>query len=255
MKTYLDALRYELVAASERLAQPSATTTRRPRRKRSRRAVVVALAGLTISATAIAATTPWQPLFGDPGSPQPKVTGSAPPADQFAILGVLRRPQTEDDRGSVTQQALRYFGTSTQGVYTNYIRRLRSDEGDLPAILLPARSWNASRFRKDDVVCLFVGEGRASGGAKFCSTSAEIKRGAAEGSLGAVAYGLVPDTVARVEFHYGNVTQSVAVHDNFYEYRAPEQLVSGGGITPSRPTSTSWLDAQGNPTSQQPQAF
>ncbi|MCW3047762.1 MAG: hypothetical protein JWO74_2046 [Solirubrobacterales bacterium] len=253
MSNYLDALRQELVAASDRLTQPSPAMARQRRWwRRSPRALAIALAGLAVSATAIAATTPWQPLFGDPGSPQPRVTGSAPPAGQLALLSVLRRPQTPEDRGVITQQTLRYFGTSTQGVYTSYIRQLPSGQGALPAILLPARSWQVPGLNKNDVLCLFVAEANADGGAKGCYTTTEVESGTAGGSLGAIVYGLVPDGVAQVQFDYPTGTQVVAVHDNFYEQRAPQNTVRGGGTTPVRPQGTSWLDAQGEPTTHQP---
>ena len=68
MSDYTDALRQELVAASDRLTSPAIAGRRRWRR--SPRALVIALAALAVSATAIAATTPWQPLFGDARVPR-----------------------------------------------------------------------------------------------------------------------------------------------------------------------------------------
>jgi hypothetical protein len=251
---YLNDLRFELVTASERLSQRSAPVPS-PRRwwRRSPRALTVALAALAVSATALAATAPWEPLFGDAGSPQPRITGAAPPADQLALLGVLRRSQTDQDRGGITRQALRFFGTSTQDIYTNYIRRLPRSDGGLPAVLLPARSWQIPNFiTKDNVVCLFVAEPHASGGAKGCYTTAEIERGWAGGSLGSIAYALVPDGVSRVRIRYATGIEDIAVHGNFYEFRAPAKTVRGGGRVPVRSMGTSWLDANGDATPQQP---
>ena len=211
---------------------------------------------LAVSATALAATAPWQPLFGDPDHPsaQPRVTGSAPPAGQLALLSVLRRPQTDEDRGATTQQALRYFGTSTQDVYTDYIRRLPLGSGDLAATLVPARSWRlpGGVMTLHDVLCVFVAESNGDGGAKGCYTTAALTRGRAGGSLGSVEYGLVPDGVAALEVRYANGTQRIAVRDNFYEHRAPPQDVAGGGTTPARSQGTTWLDADGKPASRQP---
>lgn len=256
MSDYLASLRQELVAASDRLGAGSAAAPRRRSWwRRSPRTVALALAGLTVSATALAATTPWQPLFGDPTyeSPQPRVTGSAPPADQLALLGVLRREQTEDDRGPVTRQALRFFGTSTQDVYTRYIRHLPAGAGPLPAILVPARSWSvAGLFEKDDVLCVFVGEAGGDGGAKGCYTTAEIRRGRGGGALGPVVYGLVPDGVAEVRVRYPDGTRRVPVRDNFFELSAPGRAVAGGGVSPARSWGTTWVGPDGKPTALQP---
>ena len=271
MSSYLDGLKQELVAAGDRLAPIAPMTI--PRRRwwrRSPRVLFAALACLAVSATAIAATTPWQPIFGDPAAPQRVVvSGSAPPAEQLALLGVLRRSQTEEDRGDVTRQALRYFGTSTQGVYTNYIRRL-SAAGELPAVLVPARSWHlfgldendaqvrkdprmrkllaSARAKKQDVLCVFVLD-PVDGGAKGCYTTAELRRGTAGGGLGAMVYGLVPDGVAQVRFDSVRGAEVVAVHDNFYEYRATAGSGSGELM---RSRGTTWLDDEGQPTADQP---
>jgi hypothetical protein len=253
MSNYLDALRQELVAASDRLTQPSpAMAVRRGWWQRSPRALPIALAGLVLSATAIAATTrPWQPLFGDAGTPQPRVSGDAPPVPQLELLGVLRRPQTPEDRGAATQQALRFFGTSTQGVYTNYIRQLPAGQGGLAAILVPARSWRFPGISKDDVLCVFIADPVGDGGGKGCYTTAEVESGRAGGSIGAVDYGLVPDGVTQVRFNYPTGTQATAVHDNFFEHR-PEQAAHSGRIPARPPQATLWLDADGKPTSRQP---
>jgi hypothetical protein len=253
VSNYADALRQQLVAASDRLTQPSRAMSA-PRRwwRRSPRALAIALAGLVLSATAIAATTkPWQPLFGDAGSPQPRVSGDAPPVPQLQLLGVLRRRQTPEDRGAATQQALRYFGTSTQGVYTNYIRQLPSGQGGLAAMLVPARSWRLPRISKDNVLCVFIADSTGDGGGKGCYTTAEVESGRAGGSIGAVDYGLVPDGVAQVQFSYPTGTQATAVHDNFFEHH-PEQAAQSGRIPARPPEATLWLDADGKPTANQP---
>jgi hypothetical protein len=172
----------------------------------------------------------------------------------MAALGVLRRSQTRDDRGSVTQRALRYFGTSTQGVYADYIRRLPQGDGGLAAVLIPARSWHLAQLDKTDVACLFVAEAdQGQGGAKVCFTADEIKHGFATGSLGGVAFGLVPDGVAQVELRYrGHNHVRTKIVDNFYELRVPERNVEGGGSTPDRLEEVAWLDDSGDPVAAQP---
>ncbi len=256
MTDYLAALRDELVDAADRLAQPAATAPRRNRRwRRSPRALAVAAAALTLSATALAATTPWRPYFGDPEhpSPQPRVTGSAPPAEQLALLGVLRRDQTPEDRGATTQQALRYFGTTTQDVHSDYIRRLPIGPGYLPAVLVPARSWEvAGLLHKEDVLCVFVAERNGDGGAKGCYTTEELRRGRAGGGLGSVTYGLVPDGVAEIRVRYPGGTQRVPVRDNFFEHRALGEDASSTATSLARSLGRTWVDGDGHPTSIQP---
>jgi hypothetical protein len=218
-------------------------------------ALALGAAGLAVSATALAATTPWQPLFGDgSSSPQPRITADAPPAGQLNALGVLRRDQTDDDRGAVTQRALRFFGTSTQDVNTGYIRRLPAGGGGLDAVLLPVGTWQVGSIEKHNAICLFVADSEP-GGSKGCFTGGEVVAGQARGSLGSVDFGLVPDGVASVAFHYGATTRTEPVQENFYEHRAPEQSVAGGGTTSRRPDSVAWLDAQGSPTHEQPSSF
>ena len=262
MNGYLDSLKQELVSASGRLPM-IAGVNRRPRWRRRSRLMGVAIAVLALSATAVAATAPWRPIFGDPSSPQPVVVSrAAPPAEQLALLGVLRRAQTENDRGSTTQRALRFFGTSTQGVHTDYIRVLATGDGELPAVLVPARSWNLvgveeneprlrkvfDRARKQDALCIFVFD-PVDGGGNGCYTTAELLKGFAGGGIGPVAYGLVPDGVARVRFEYQTGAETATVRDNFYEHRTAEP----GATHVPLPNKTTWLDVDGKPTTEQPE--
>jgi hypothetical protein len=256
MSNHRDLLRAQLVTAGDRLLEAEAAPARpAPRRRwrRSPRVLAVAFAVVATSATALAATTPWRPLFGEPGSPQPEIAADAPPANQLATLGVLRRAQTDADRGPVTERALRSFGTSTEGVHTGSIRRLPAGDGGLAAVLVPARTWDMPELHKTDVACLFVAEADAAqGGAKACFTTDEVRQGFAGGSLGRVVYGLVPDGVAQVELRYRSQTVRTAVADNFYELLAPRRDASGGGSTPDRLEQAVWLDGDGKPAAAQP---
>lgn len=255
MNDYLDGLRDQLVAASQRMSAAAAPVAQhRGGWRRSPRILAITLAVLSVSATALATTAPWQPLFGSSGSPQPNVTGAAPPAQLMNMLSVLRRAQTDKDRGPTTRAALQYFGASTQAIYTDYIRFLPSDTAGLQAILVPAQAWNVGRFVKPDVVCLFIVEpDPGAGGGKLCSTSTEIESGLAAGSLGPVAYGLVPDGVGRVVLHYrSGTTATASVHDNFYELHAPSGAVAGGGTIADLPSSVEWLTTDGSQSPTQP---
>lgn len=257
MTTYLEQLHEELVAAGERLTPGTPAAARARRWGRTPRVLALGFAGLAVSATALAATAPWHPLFGDPSdprAPQPRITAEGPPQDQQAVLGVLRRPQSDQDRGLATRQALRFFGPSTQDVRTAYIRILRSGAGSLTAVLVPARIWDPGAFEKRDVVCLFVRDPAGDGGGKACFTTTEIRDGLAGGSIGAMDFGLVPDGVASVAFHYGSTTSTAEVHDNFYEHAAPAHAVEDGGTISQQPGSTTWLDARGRPTPDQPRS-
>jgi hypothetical protein len=226
MSDFLDRFERQLVAAR-----------RPPRRRPSRRgAMVASMLVLLIGAPALAATEPWRPLIGDEKRGMPSATTDSPPSDQARGLGVLRRAQTEDDRGPLAQEALRLTDDDVEGVRTKAVRVMRSPV--LSAVLVPVERFNLRTSQmiqpemseklkrrleiKQDGLCVFAPDPGGDGGGFACSTLDEIKQGALPSSIGGIMYGLVPDNVRRVDIQLADgSTLESAVDDNFYAARAP----------------------------------
>ncbi|HEX4343940.1 MAG TPA: hypothetical protein VHZ31_00110 [Solirubrobacteraceae bacterium] len=208
-------------------------------------ALALALAGSGVAAATGIVPAAWQPHFGSPGSAeqQPTVTAGKPPARQLATIGILRRSQTPADRDAATL-ALRYFGTSTQGVRTDYIHSLDLADGH-KAVLVPATTWharipNTGDLSKRDVVCLFIADDNGDGGVKGCYTTAEVLDATAHLALGTTFYSLLPDGVTRVEADFGDGrVVGAAVADNVAAVIAPT------GMAPW-PMTITWLAADGS---------
>lgn len=106
----------------------------------SRRLGVLAISGVIVGGTAIAATIGgWHPLLGSPDrGAQPLAARAGVPADQLAALGVLRRPQTDADRGPLVRRALRVFNRETiNGIHTDAIRLIYQGPREA-VVLIPA---------------------------------------------------------------------------------------------------------------------
>jgi hypothetical protein len=223
MTDFVDRFEAQLLAA-----RPS-----RRRRQRPRLAVLTALC-LTVAAPAIAATQPWRPLLGDHRRGEPSVSASAIPEAELERFGVLRREQTNLDRGPATQSALRYLDRDVSGVHTDGIRLL--SESPLSAVLVPVAKFNVhgderarnlpQRLRsvvspKSDGLCVFVADPAGHGGSLSCATLAELTAGRLPDSMGPVLYGLVPDGVFTVSLRLadGNTVEA-PVRANFYAVAA-----------------------------------
>lgn len=119
---------------------PAAPQHRSWRRRPSRRIGLLAVAGVIVTGTAVAATSGgWRPLLGSADRPRPLAATSSVPADQLAALAVLRRPQTEADRGPLVQEALRKLSRETiNGIHTGAIRVLFRAPREV-VVLVPAQ--------------------------------------------------------------------------------------------------------------------
>ncbi|MBA2517552.1 MAG: hypothetical protein H0V22_09610, partial [Solirubrobacterales bacterium] len=204
MSDYRDRFEKELAEASHRLTAGAYAPTAKTGRS-GRRAVMFSIAGVLCAGTvAVAATRPWEPVLGDPAFPetQATATGSAPPASQLALLGVLRRDVVAADRGADVAQALKFLGSGTQGVRTAYVRRVSALDGGGAAVIVPARSWqpsaDAPNRRIQDAICVVLTQPGIGGAAKSCWSSATIRDGEATASLGSSIYGIVPDGATQV---------------------------------------------------------
>lgn len=242
--SFLDRFETTLREAGSRYAEhnPPASQPTPKRHRRSRRYLAISLAGLAVagSATAAVTTHPWSPTLGDDryGDPEPTISADAPPQDQMAILGVLRRPYTAADRDRLSRATLQFMnGKSTHGVRTDYIRRLGTTSGGA-VTLIPIKRWDP---RPDvlviDGLCLFYPEPNGDGGGKSCWTTMQIKGGYAYSQLGSHVYGLVPDGVTEVVVEFGEGGSATAqVRDNFFDAAAT-------GI--NGPPTVIWRDSEG----------
>jgi hypothetical protein len=236
MTVLLPRLSEDLTAAAEALAA-------RPRRRRPslRVAGFVAAGTLTAAGVAAGATALWSPPIGD-GSGRAKATGSAPPATQVAALGVLRREQTDADRGAESLNTLKYLDGHGD-VRTGSVRLLGTQEGGAGFVLVPVvgpapatsqqgltellRAKKAEAEGRPvpppatDQLCLFARDPAGSGGAARCFTLQQVLDGKA--TLGFVRpghriqFGLVADGIARVRADDGTTAD---VHDNFFQLQA-----------------------------------
>jgi hypothetical protein len=161
MSLVLESLSLELAAAAERQARRA---IRRRRHVRWSAAVVVVLLG-SGGAAAATGTFFWQPQLGNESQGHPSASRSGVPADQLEVLAVLRRPQTDTDRGAAARYAARWFGTQFRGVRTNSIRLLSNG-----AVLFTAEDGPGGA----NPVCLFLADKEAGG--TTCVGSEQLRR-------------------------------------------------------------------------------
>jgi hypothetical protein len=266
MTTVLPELSDDLAAAAERLAVTAPSTTRGRRGRRARFVALCTAAIVGVGGVATAATGLWNPQIGD-GSDAPSVARDAPPQAQLDALGVLRRPQTDADRGENSEYTLKFFG-SLRGVRLAYVRLLGTEAGGAGYVLVPAASEGTdgvpARLRalkaqhdagaggvppKDslsatkDPLCLFARDPSGSGGGVNCFSlqqvldgRATMGRSPAHGPL--TQFGLVADNVAQVRAGNGPTAPVVDVRDNFFEITTPI-------AEDSEPTALHFLDGDG----------
>lgn len=228
--TFIDSYESQLVAAGRRRRDA------RLRRRVARwlhlppgRGPAVALAALLIGVPAAAATVGYWDPFDDPGAdprfPAPSRTERPLDPELRATLGVLRRPQTDADRGVATSRAARGFRSSGyEGVRLDGIRLVDPARG---IVIVPFERFS---FPKDsegrpipgfdpadysNAVCIFqpARDGFAGVG---CHTASKVRSGRAIGDDGGTVAGLVPDGVARVVLQRGEARTHVPVRDNFF---------------------------------------
>lgn len=133
---------------------------RRRRRTRSRRIGLLAVGGVVLSGSAIAATGGWHPVLGSAAHrPRPLAARTGVPADQLAALAILRRPQTAADRGPLVRSALQVLvGQVITGIHTDAIRVIFRDPQEF-SVLIPAESSGPHikghpSFVQHNVLCL-----------------------------------------------------------------------------------------------------
>jgi hypothetical protein len=264
--TLLPEVEDALMAAADRRARKPA----RPRRSRGVRGAVALLAALAVAGTAVAATSGWPPILGN-GSDAIRPAQSPVPGDQSAALSVLRRPQTDADRGPDVQATLKSLpsGGESHGVRLDAVRRLAGGPTPGLAVILAPQE----RFGQDppgpagprvkDALCVLypsgprtVAGGQISGAAVSCWTTREVLAGNAKGLAPAGDnwhfYGLVPDGVARVAItRHDGTTAQATVRDNFFDIPGPDGKDPNDVRAANPEGPARWLDADGNAVSPQ----
>jgi hypothetical protein len=251
MTVLLPSLCEDLAAAAERQAARGHTVRRRARTGTIAGAGVLALGGVAATAATI-----WSPQLGDARRGHPTASASAPPADQLAVLGVLRRPATAADQGPATANALRFFDPSVQGIRSDYVRLLGTQPDGRAYVLVPAKAYLSPDGgpTRADVLCLFAQD--SDGGGIGCFTTAQVRAGEALGmserlidigtpvpagphalgvrtivAPGAQMYGLVPDGVRTVRISDAGGTLTVPVSANFFQATLPRAIAAAGQPT------------------------
>ncbi|MGX6446886.1 hypothetical protein ACVU7I_02280, partial [Patulibacter sp. S7RM1-6] len=229
-------------------------------RRRGWRGGLLAVGAIAVGGTALAATAPWTPQVGDREHDAPGITREPIPADQRRLLGVLRRPQTDADRGPRVRAILRMLaGEATTGLRVDGVRLLRTLPDGGAHVLLPFErvgpkgrgrpQWR----RRRNVLCSFISQASTLPGSRrgamsmggSCGTAADVRAGRMMGGaqwaghLG--ASGVVPDGVKTVviSIHDGP-TFRLPVRDNAYYLDA--RVPAGRHYNPN---NVRWYDARG----------
>jgi hypothetical protein len=262
MSTFIDRLETDLVRACDAPVAPRRSWPA-PLQSLSRRgrlrmlAVLTAVAAIATPAIAIGVAPILRDFFGQPVS----TTADAPPAEQLALLGILRDPPP----GASADPAM--LGSSIlpgiHGVRMNYIRLLPPAPGFPHQLLYTATSGDLGvgdppagadpAIEAKNLIC--VEEVEASGAGGDCTETSVLTSGHWLESAGLDGYGLVPDGVATVILRYSDhPAQTETVTDNTFSwqgYPAPAGPITGNagqpspGPTPEIPISITWLDSNG----------
>ena len=230
--TFIDSFEDQLVEAAQR--QRDASVSGRARRFRPsmprRRGPAVVLAALLIGVPAATATVAgWSP-FDDadrsPRLPAPSTSQQGAAPELAATLGVLRRDQTDADRGVDTKKAARAF-SSTGGYRGAQLKGIRVLDPERGIVLIPFErgpvpldpqgrplpGFDPASYT--NVACLFEQSGDGFAGIG-CHSADKIRSGRAISSGSGRVTGLVPDGVASVRLGRGAQSTEAAVRDNLF---------------------------------------
>jgi hypothetical protein len=272
MSTFIDRLETDLVRACDApiVSRPSWPTPlqRLSRRKRLRTlAVITAAAAIATPAIAIGVSPILREFDGAAAKFEGQAlstSAGAPPAEQLALLGILRDPPPGTYVDPATLGGPVFMG-GLKGIRTKYIRLLPPAPGFPHQLLFTAESGDFGPARFDPAVganvpteaknLMCVDEVEADGVGGNCQPTSVLRSGHWTESAGLHGYGLVPDGVATVILRYpDHPAQTETVTDNTYSwqgYPAPEgPIINGGGHpspgpTPEIASSITWLNANG----------
>jgi len=265
MSTFIDRLETDLVRACAAPIVPR-RSWRAPLQSLSRRTRFRVAVGMGVAAViaAPAIAIGLGPILHDFEGQAISASTGAPPAEQLALLGILRDPPP----GAYVDPAT--LGSSLMagihGIRTNYIRLLPPAPGFPHQLLYTVTSadFGAARFNPavgayvpteaNNLICVQQVEAGGVGG--DCTDTGVLTSGHWLESAGLDGYGLVPDGVASVILHYpDHPAQTETVTENTFSwpgYPGPAGPITNGGgqpspgPTPEFPASITWLDANGN---------
>jgi hypothetical protein len=236
----------EAPAATGRPARvPARPLLARAVRLRSPLAIGIALVAITGAATA---SSIWLAPAGNPVYGfNPGLASTSPPAAQLGALAVLRRPQTDTDRGPGVQAALADVNNFTTGIRSNYVRGLETTR-DGAVVLVPVKRRDATAVGApaqpaiDNALCVyypFSGSGSLNNNT-HCWSTQQLLAGQALAGIGDHEYGLAPDGVSSVLVALGRWKKSVTVTGNFFDVTLPIGSGTTGPPTgvPISPTIT-----------------
>lgn len=226
------------------------------RRSRAHRRKLAAIGGavaLAVAAPAVAATGVWRPLLGDQVHEAPSAATDDVPAEQRQLLGVLQRPQSDEDRGPKTAYALQSLTAGVAGVRTAGIRLLRQNAGGHAVVLVPVAQFGLERKAapaplqaaptRNDGLCLVATDtdrGEPAGASFGCYVTDQIRAGEAIAAIGQQVYGLVPDGVDSVSVRLtGDHVIDATVQDNLFTYTVPARSAT-------RAENLQWRDGNGS---------
>jgi hypothetical protein len=262
--TFVDRLETDLIHACDAQIAPRRSWTA-PLPRPSRRTRLRALAGLSVVAAIVAPAVAIGvgPILRDFEGQPVSASAEAPPAEQLALLGILREPPP----GAYVNPAT--LGSSLMagihGIRTNYIRLLPPAPGFPHQLLYTVTSADFGPGQWDPAVGAYVPteaknlicvqEVEASGVGGDCTGTSALTSGHWRESAGLDGYGLVPDGVATVILRYpDHPAQTETVTENTFSwqgYPAPQGPITNGtpqtepGPTPEIPSSVTWLNANG----------
>jgi len=221
-----------------------------------RRLILIAMALILTTGTALAATRPWAPLLGNERGGHPSPSTRQVSRDFRGLLGVLRRMQDSRDRAPGVAKALRSIGSQNHGVQIGGVRLLGKTVGGQPVVLIPTErfgddSAGPSPADISDALCVYYPGVPTGANAAFadypCWTAAQLRHGQALGRLNSAGiqhiFGLAPDGVRTVTIQLTSGTAfSATAHGNFFDAVAPPGTPRLAAVTAVR-----WRDTKGRP--------
>lgn len=175
--SFLPTLEEQVAAAADRHPIPVNDRGRMGSRRRILQLGV--LAGImATSGVAYASQGLWRPLMGDNGRGHPAVSAAPLPATLTDHFHVLARPQTDDDRGIASQDALRWQ-PGGRTIQTGGVRRLGTASDGTALVVIPLVGTNAASADSQSTseVCLWRKDPTEAGRASCASTEQVTRSG------------------------------------------------------------------------------